>query len=61
MSLVSQEKNDDFEGISKENFAVLEKLRLNQRDEHLKVYKISLSMFLYAVTIYINQKLKLEK
>lgn len=32
----SQEKKEDLNGISKENFAVLEKLRLNQRDEHLK-------------------------
>ncbi|XP_028407089.1 ubiquitin-conjugating enzyme E2 Q2-like [Dendronephthya gigantea] len=32
----SQKKSEELNGISKENFAVLEKLRLNQRDEHLK-------------------------
>ena len=33
----SPEKDEDINGISAEHFAVLEKIRLNQREDHLKV------------------------
>lgn len=50
-------KKSEDDGIEKENLAILEKIRKNQRQDHLNVRASSLHVFLYFVLVTIMEKI----
>lgn len=49
-------KKSEDDGIEKENLAILEKIRKNQRQDHLNVRANSLHVFLHFVLLTIMEK-----